>query len=93
MSPFEIIMLLCFGAAWPVSIQKSWRSKSTGGKSIGFLFVILTGYVAGIIHKLFYNYDPVIFLYALNFCLVTVDAMLYFRNRRIEKTCTQLVQE
>ena len=27
MSPFEIIMLACFGAAWPASIYKSYKSR------------------------------------------------------------------
>jgi hypothetical protein len=85
MSPFEALMLLCFGAAWPVSIMKSWRSRSTGGKSIGFLFVIFTGYGSGLIHKTFYSFDPVILLYGLNFLMVGIDIILYFRNRRIEK--------
>ena len=44
----ETVMLICFGAAWPFSITKSWRARTAKGKSIGFLLVILTGYVAGI---------------------------------------------
>jgi len=32
MSVFEAIMLLCFGAAWPFSIYKSYKSKSIMGK-------------------------------------------------------------
>lgn len=85
MSPFEIIMLICFGAAWPVSIQKSIRSRSTGGKSLAFLFVLLAGYAAGVVHKLFYSLDAVIVLYVLNFILVGVDILLYFRNRSLEQ--------
>ena len=53
MSIFEIIMLICFGAAWPLSIYKSYTSRSTEGKSVSFLIVILIGYVAGILHKIF----------------------------------------
>ena len=67
MSPFEIIMLICFGAAWPVSIYKSWTSRSVEGKSLFFLIIVLSGYIAGILHKIFYLYDGVIILYALNF--------------------------
>lgn len=85
MSIFEIIMLVCFGAAWPASIVKSWRSKSTNGKSILFLFIIFTGYISGILHKWFYRYDPVIFLYILNSLMVLTDMLLYFRNKRIER--------
>ncbi len=85
MSPFEIIMLTCFGAAWPLAIYKSWRSRRTGGKSWPFLAVIAFGYLCGILHKAFYNYDGVIYLYALNLVLVLTDLGLYVRNRRLEK--------
>ena len=44
-------MLICFGAAWPFSIYKSLKSKSTAGKSLIFLIVVEVGYIAGIIHK------------------------------------------
>ncbi len=84
MSIFEAIMLICFGAAWPVSMYKSYRSKSNNGKSVIFLFIILVGYISGISHKLIYNYDMVIFLYILNGVMVFGDILLYFRNRRLE---------
>lgn len=81
MSPFEIAMLVCFGSAWPLSIYKSWKSKAIAGKSLPFLFVILTGYAAGTLHKVFFSMDGVIVLYMLNFCMVATDIALYFRNR------------
>lgn len=83
MSIFEAIMIASFGAAWPFSIYKSYTSRSNVGKSIFFLFVILIGYSSGILHKLIYNFDSVIYLYVLNFCLVLTDIILYFRNKRI----------
>jgi len=86
MSPFEIIMLLCFGAAWPFSIIKSYKSRKNSGKSVAFLYVIIIGYIAGILHKLIYNYDPVIFLYVLNSIMVTFDILLYYRNDRLTKS-------
>lgn len=82
MSIFEMIMLICFGAAWPFSIYKSYTSKSTSGKSIFFLIVIMIGYVSGIINKLFYNYNWVIYLYMLNLTMVFIDTMLYVRNSK-----------
>lgn len=85
MSIFEIIMLICFGAAWPVSIYKTYTSKSTAGKSVIFLIVIMVGYVAGIIHKFFYSQDWVIFLYMLNLTMVFTDTMLFLRNSRLYK--------
>jgi hypothetical protein len=81
MSPFEIIMLICFGAAWPFSIYKSAKTKAIGSKSLLFLFALLFGYIAGVFHKIFYLYDPVIFLYILNGTMVAIDIGLYFRNR------------
>ncbi len=88
MSIFEIIMLVCFGAAWPFSIYRSYRSRNNSGKSVIFLFVILTGYVAGMLHKVFYYYDIVILLYGLNCAMVSVDILLYFRNRRYSNALT-----
>jgi len=86
MSPFEILMLLCFGAAWPFSIYRSYTSRKTEGKSVMFLLVLEIGYIAGIIHKLVYSFDGVIFLYGLNSIMVATDIFLYFRNKRL---CTQ----
>jgi hypothetical protein len=80
-SVFEILMLVCFGAAWPFSIYRSLTSRSIAGKSVVFLIVVLVGYAAGVLHKLLYRYDYVIFLYALNGCMVLTDIVLYFRNR------------
>ena len=83
----EALMLLCFGAAWPFSIARSYRSRSTSGKSATFLFVVLVGYLAGIANKLFSNPgDFVLYLYVLNLLMVTADTLLFFRNRRIERS-------
>jgi len=84
-SVFEILMLLCFGAAWPFSIHKSWTSRKTGGKSVFFLFVVLLGYAAGILNKLVYDPDAVVWLYGLNSLMVGADIALYFRNRTLER--------
>ncbi len=85
MSFFEIIMLICFGAAWPFSIYRSWVSCSTKGKSLLFMIIVMCGYLAGIFHKFSYHYDVVIFLYVLNFLMVGFDVILYLRNLRYEK--------
>lgn len=79
MSLFEIIMLVCFGCAWPVSIWKSLRMKSVEGKSLPFLIIILVGYVAGTLHKAIYSPDLVIALYIFNGIMVAIDILLYFR--------------
>lgn len=89
MSIFEAGMLLSFGAAWPVSIYKSYKSRSTGGKSWVFSAVVIIGYISGIIHKLLHSRDAVMFLYMLNCIMVTIDLCLWLRNRRIEKAAEQ----
>jgi len=83
MSIFEIIMLVCFGAAWPFSIYRSYKSKSIQGKSASFLVIVLIGYAAGILNKIYYNFDNVIYLYALNMFMVIADLVLYMRNQRL----------
>ena len=74
-------MLVCFGAAWPFSIYKSWKTRQVAGKSLPFLAVILVGYISGILNKAIYSYDAVIYLYALNAVMVAADIALYLRNR------------
>lgn len=83
MSVFEAIMLICFGAAWPLSIYKSYKSRNNGGKSLTFLFVIFAGYVAGVTHKILYSFDFTIYLYILNGLMVLIDIGLYYRNKYI----------
>ncbi len=80
---FEAIMLICFGAAWPVSIWKSYKSGRNEGKSPAFLYIILLGYISGAIYKLFYNYNVIIVLFILNILMVSVDIGIYHRNKRI----------
>ena len=85
MSVFEITMLVCFGSAWPASIYKSCVSKTAKGKSMAFLIIIFVGYIAGILHKLFYNLDWVITLYAVNGLMVLLDIGFTLQNRRLDK--------
>jgi len=85
MSVFEAAMLLCFGAAWPFSIYKSWKSRRTGGKSAVFLFIVISGYAFGILNKILYKFDAVVYLYALNALMVSIDTAIWFRNRRLER--------
>jgi hypothetical protein len=85
MSIFEIIMLLCFGAAWPFSIYKSYTARKNAGKSVIFLFIVLVGYVAGVLHKILHSFDNVIYLYILNGLMVIADIGLYYRNYRLNR--------
>ena len=88
MSEFlEIIMIVSFGASWPLNVLKSWRARTTQGKSLAFLCLIFFGYIAGIISKLtaesFKWY--VLFFYVLNLVMVGTDLCLYYRNYLLDK--------
>ncbi|MBR4918309.1 MAG: hypothetical protein IKZ52_03725 [Bacteroidales bacterium] len=88
-SIWEILFLLCFAVSWPISIVKSLRTKVVIGKSPIFMSLIILGYIFGIIHKLLYYRDIVIWLYVFNATLVATDLILYFvyikRNREAMK--------
>lgn len=83
---FEAIMLICFGVSWPVSVLKSWRSKTSEGKSLLFLCLIETGYLVGIIGKAVFQPGWVLVVYSVNLLFVTADLILYFRNRKMKAT-------
>ena len=85
MSIFEAGMLLCFGAAWPMNIIKSIKSRTAGGKSVIFQWAILVGYICGITNKILNGADFVLALYILNFTMVSVDTVLIYRNRALDK--------
>ena len=84
---FEIIMIVCFGFSWPMNVIKSYRARTTKGKSLPFLLLIITGYVFGIIGKLIGGSFKwyVLFFYVLNLAMVSVDLALYVRNYRLDK--------
>jgi hypothetical protein len=79
---FEAMMLVCFGCAWPFSIYKTWKIKSSKGKSMLFLAVILAGYIFGILFELFGDLNDVIYLYILNASIVAADTFLTYRYRK-----------
>ena len=90
----EAVMILCFGLSWPISIRKSWVSRTAKGKSLFFECFIWIGYVFGIARKfmqlgmgvetswLFYL---AWFFYFLNIAEITIDIILYFRNLKLDK--------
>ena len=89
---FETIMLFCFGFAWPFSIYRTWKTKSSAGKSMLFLCIVLLGYISGIFFKIYGTLDEVILLYILNATLVTVDIILtikYRKNNEVDKSFQQ----
>jgi hypothetical protein len=82
---FELGMLILFGISWPVSIYKSYKTRVVGSKSIIFLFAVILGYLSGIINKFINGLDYVTVFYFLNMIMVSIDAGLYFRNKKLEK--------
>ena len=90
---FEIIMIVSFGASWPMNVMKSYKARTAKGKSLGFLCLIFFGYIAGIISKFvneaymasFADKWYVLFFYFLNLIMVGTDLILYFRNRKLDK--------
>lgn len=83
---FEFIMLACFGISWPISVYKSFTSRSTKGKSVIFIFAILIGYISGIIGKIVnHNVTYVLVIYCINLAMVSLDLVLFFINRNREK--------
>ncbi len=86
MSIFEAGMMVCFGVSWPIAAYKTYRAKSINGKSFTFSCLIMTGYICGIIHKIFFYYDWVIWLYMLNMIFLATDMCLYLRYKYKKKT-------
>ena len=93
----EVIMIVSFGASWPMNVMKSWKARTAKGKSLAFLCLILFGYVAGITGK-FMNEEYmaefaekwyVLCFYVLNFIMVSIDLAIYFRNKKLDKQCEQ----
>lgn len=82
----EVFMVVSFGLAWPTSILKSLRAKTTKGKSLFFLIIILFGYVCGILSKFIAgNINYVVIFYIINFTMVFIDLLIYFRNLKIDR--------
>ena len=83
----EVCMIVAFGFSWPMNVIKSWKVRTTKGKSLAFLVLIFFGYICGIASKLlapsFKWY--VLFFYVLNFIMVGADLLMYVRNKRLDK--------
>jgi hypothetical protein len=89
----EALMILCFGLSWPISIRKSWISRTAKGKSLFFEVFLLVGYICGIARKIIlfaagsgngFLFYLGWFFYVLNFVEISIDVALYFRNRKLD---------
>lgn len=89
----EIVMIVSFGASWPLNVLKSYRAKTTKGQSLPFLVLIFCGYIAGIAAKFLnetYMADLsrkwyVLVFYFINLTMVGIDLLVYARNARLDR--------
>ncbi len=89
----EALMIICFGLSWPVSVYRSYKSRTAKGKSLMFEVFVWVGYIFGIARKVIQisggaQHDWVFYLafafYILNILEITADILLYFRNARLD---------
>lgn len=84
---FEVIMLLCFAAAWPANILRAYRARTAKGTSLPFMVIIEVGYVCGMINKIVNDdISYVLAFYVFDFALVIIGIALYFRNTAIDRS-------
>ena len=87
----EAMTIFCFGLSWPISIRKSLVSRTAKGKSLFFEIFLLIGYACGIARKVIQTVEGSsgflfylsFFFYVLNFIEISIDVMLYFRNKKL----------
>ena len=83
---FETVMLVCFGLSWPINVVKAYKTQTTKGTSLPFIFLIIAGYIAGIVAKIItgqMNY--VLIVYVINLLIVMMNVVVYARNYQIDK--------
>ena len=90
----EALMILCFGLSWPISIYRSYKSRTAKGKSFFFEVLLWIGYGFGIVRKVLQlqtgnNLDFLFYLgmafYCFNLVAITVDMVLYRRNTKLDR--------
>ena len=89
---FEIIMIVSFGASWPLNAMKAYRARSAKSTSPLFLGLIFVGYIFGIVSKFlnesymasFSSKWYVLVFYFINLFTVGINIILYLRNRRLD---------
>ena len=91
---FEALTIFCFGLSWPISIRKSWISRTAKGKSLFFEVFLLIGNAFGIARTIIqvtvlassgFIFYLSFFFYVLNFIEISIDVALYFRNTKLDK--------
>ena len=86
----ETLMLICLGMSWPMSVYRNYKARSARGMSLFFILLIISGYIAGIGAKILtHNFTYVLAVYVLNLLFVSVNLLVYVRNRRLDRTSAQ----
>lgn len=94
MNLLEALMILCFGLSWPISIYRSYVSRTAKGKSLFFEVFLWVGYIFGITREFMQYFsgrqlDLLFYVgwafYCLNIIEITIDMFLYFRNVKLDK--------
>ena len=90
----EALTILSFGISWPISIRKSYVSRTAKGKSLLFEIIIFIGYMIGILRKFLqlfltdaggFIFYLGFFFYFMNACMIFIDMMLWRRNRILDE--------
>ena len=90
----EALTILSFGISWPISIRKSYISRTAKGKSLMFEVIIFIGYIIGIVRKILqltlldahgFIFFLGFFFYVMNACMIFIDMMLWRRNRKLDE--------
>ena len=84
---FEILMIVSFGASWPLNLMKAYRARTAKGTSLPFLLLIFFGYICGIVAKLTaesYKWY-VLFFYVLNLIMLALNLLVYWKNYKLDK--------
>lgn len=85
----EVGMLVAFGCSWPFNIIKSWRSRTAKGKSVVFEYIVVLGYMVGLVGKLIQFHRTGVWAYSIWFyfadiAMVMTDIALYYRNTALD---------
>ncbi len=82
----EALMLICFGLSWPLNVYRNVKAHTAKGMSIAFTLLIIAGYAAGITAKIVcHNFSYVLAVYFLNLAIVSLNVIVYFRNKRLDR--------
>jgi hypothetical protein len=91
---FEAIMVICFGLSWPLSVWKSYKSRTAKGKSLLFEVFICLGYISGIAGKIINgNITYVFIFYIINISMVTIDICLYLHNMQLDRAAQSATEK